>query len=214
MILEETLLSNLISQYAVKMTAKEPTLLENLRQETLTQTNAPQMLSGPVVGQLLHLFVQILDAKHIIEVGTFTGYSALYMASALRDGKLITCEIDERHALIAKSYFDRSPHGHKIDLRIGPALKTLEHVSGPFDLAFIDADKKNYPNYYEKLLPKIRKGGMIIIDNALWSGRVLEPLDLESKAIASLNEKASQDSQVETLMLAIRDGLLICRKND
>lgn len=212
--LEDHFLDENILKYVLGCTSKESTLLLNLRHETETSTQVGQMISGPVVGQFLSFVVRMMNPKRIIEIGTFTGYSALYMAQGLStDAQLITCEIDERHAKVAQKYFDQSPYGHKIDLHLGPAQATLDNLDNTeFDLAFIDADKKGYPNYFETLVPKIRQGGFIIIDNALWGGKVLHPTDLETKAIDELNRRASKDPRVETLMLPIRDGLMICRK--
>lgn len=213
MILEENFLQTPILNYVLSCTEKEPTIVNNLRHETQTSTQVGQMISGPMVGQLLNFIVRMMRPKTIVEVGTFTGYSALYMAQALTpDAKIITCEIDERHAGIAKKYFNQSPYGHQIDLRMGPAQATLDALEEDIDLGFIDADKKGYPDYYETLLNKLKPGGFIIADNALWGGKVLSPTDLETKAIAQLNYTASHDPRVETLMLPIRDGLLICRK--
>ena len=213
MILEENFLDNSMLEYVLGCTAKEPTLLNNLRHETETSTQVGQMISGPLVGQFLNFMVRMIQPKTIVEVGTFTGYSALYMAMALNpDAKIITCEIDERHANVAKKYFDQSPYGHQIDLRMGPAQDTLDTLEPGIDFAFIDADKKGYPGYYETLITKLKPGGFLVVDNALWGGKVLAPTDLETKAIANLNYTASHDSRVETLMLAIRDGLLVCRK--
>lgn len=211
--LEETYFSKPLRDYIANHCSKEPSLLANLRVETANMTDAPQMMCGPLEGQFLKMLTQLSSAKNILEIGTFTGYSTLYLASALTaDGKIITCEIDERHATIAQKYFDRSPHGSKIDLRLGSALDTVADLEGPFDLVFIDADKKNYPNYYETILPKVRPGGLIVIDNTLWGGKVLNPTDLETKTIASLNHDLKQDTRIEMLMLAVRDGITLCRK--
>lgn len=210
---EEAYFSQPLRDYVAKNCSSEPTLLANLRVETAHATDAPQMLCGHTEGQFLKMMTQISQAKRVLEIGTFTGYSTLYIASGMpADGELITCEIDKRHAQRAQSYFDRSPHGGKIDLRLGPALDTVVDLEGEFDLVFVDADKKGYPAYYEAVLPKVRKGGVIIFDNTLWGGKVLNPTDLETKAIAQLNYQLTQDDRIEMLMLGIRDGITLCRK--
>jgi predicted O-methyltransferase YrrM len=213
MILEERFLSKEVAEYVLNNSANEPQLMANLRQETMSSTECPQMICGPVEGQLLNMLVKFSNAKHVLEIGTFTGYSALYIASALGDdSKLTTCEIDERHANTALKYFARSPWAHKIDLKLAPALETIKKLDGPFDLVFLDADKKGYPKYYEETLAKVRQGGLIVIDNTFWGGKVLAPNDLETKTIAELNESLRDDPRVDVLMLAIRDGITLCIK--
>ena len=144
---------------------------------------------GRVEGRFLKLLVQLVQPELILEVGTFTGYSALSMAEGLTEGgKIITCEIDLKAQKVAQEAFDTSPFGHKIELRMGPAIETIRQLDQAIDLSFIDADKENYPLYYEEILTRTRPGGVIIIDNTLWSGQVLKPKDTASKAIARLNE--------------------------
>jgi caffeoyl-CoA O-methyltransferase len=151
----------------------------------------------------------------VLEIGTFTGYSALSMAEGLPDdGSVVTCEIEPAHADMARRYFDASPHGRKIGIRMGPALETLAHLEGPFDLAFIDADKENYPAYYERTVELVRPGGLILVDNTLWSGLVLKPHDRESIAIDSLNKRIAGDARVENVLLTVRDGLQVVRRKD
>jgi caffeoyl-CoA O-methyltransferase len=209
----DELMSPQLRDYITQSTTKESTLLANLRQETQTQTPFGRMLSGPVEGQLLQILIKISGAKICLEVGTFTGYSALNIASALPiDGRLITCEAREHHAQIAQKYFDLSPHGHKIQILLGDATRTLPDLNEQFDFMFIDADKANYPFYYDTLLPKLRNGGLMVIDNALWGGEVVEHLDQNSHAIHTLNQKAKNDSGVECVMLSVRDGILLVRK--
>ena len=138
------------------------------------------MLTGPVEGRLLELLVHMSGARRVLEIGTFTGYSALSMAAALpEDGRIDTCEIEEKHVEIARRYFAESPHGDKITIHVGPALETIARLEGTFDLVFIDADKVNYDNYYEAVLPRLSERGLIVIDNTLWSGHVLDPQDDE-----------------------------------
>ncbi len=209
----DSLLSQSLKDYIINTTSPESTHLQNLRKETMTQTAAPQMLSGPVEGMLLQFLVKLLGAKHCLEVGTFTGYSALHIANALPlDGKLITCENQKEHAAIAQKYFDLSPHGHKITLRLGDAMQTLPTLHEPFDLIFLDADKSNYPLYYDLLIPKLRTNGLLIVDNALWKGKVIAPQDKQTMAIDALNQKARHDPLVQTVMLSVRDGILLIRK--
>lgn len=202
-----------IEKYCWDNTTPEPKLLQELAQETREKMQYPQMLTGRLEGRFLKLLVGLSGAKEILEVGTFTGYSALSLAEALpTDGRLITCEVDPGAAQMAKSYFARSPHGQKIELRLGPALSTIASIDYPLDLAFIDADKENYVNYYEAILPKVRSGGLMVFDNALWSGTVLNPKDEESLAIDTLNKRVSSDSRVESVLLTVRDGVHLVRK--
>ena len=167
-----------IEEYAFDHTSYEGDLLEQLEEETYKKLEIPQMTTGRIEARLLKLLARLVGAKRILEIGTFAGYSALSMAEALpEEGELVTCEIDPEAIIFAKKYFNLSPHGKKITLMEGSALESLRKISGPFDMAFIDADKENYSNYYEAILPLIRSGGLIAIDNVLWSGRVLNPKD-------------------------------------
>ena len=172
------------------------------------------MLSGRVEARLLQLLVRLVGARRVIEVGTFTGYATLMMAAGLPpEGELVTCEIEPRHAAIAERFFARSPDGRKIRVAPGPALATLRALpAGSVDLLFIDADKERYPAYYEEGLRLVRPGGLIAIDNALWSGRVLAPADEEDRAIAAVNDRAARDERVEAVLLTVRDGVLLVRK--
>jgi caffeoyl-CoA O-methyltransferase len=176
---------------------------------------SPQMLSGRTEGQLLRLLIRSIRASRVLEVGTFTGYSALMMAEALpADGELITLEVDPKAEAVARRYFAESEHGRKIRLLMGPALETLGTLAGPFDFAFVDADKQNYRRYYDRVVPLLRPGGMLAVDNVLWSGRVLDPRDEETRAIHELNERARTDPGVEHVLLTVRDGVLLVRKRD
>jgi caffeoyl-CoA O-methyltransferase len=157
--------------------------------------------------------VGLVEARRVLEVGTFSGYSALSMAEALpEDGHIITCEVDPVAIKFAKRFFNKSLHGKKIILKEGPALDTLKELSGSFDMAFIDADKENYLNYYEVLLPIMRSGGLIVVDNVLWSGRVLNPKEPSDHAIHRFNQTVMHDHRVEKVMLTIRDGVSLLRK--
>lgn len=204
-----------LDDYLKKVTTKESPVLQSLRQESQTSSPLPQMLCGPVEGQLIAMLIKLSGAKRCLEIGTFTGYSALYIASALPvDGKLITCEINEEHANMAQRYFDRSPDGHKIELRLGDAIQTIPTLDEPFDFIFIDANKASYPVYYDLLIPKLKPKGLMIVDNALWRNEVVHPVSNRALAIDSLNQKASHDPQVETVMLSVEDGMLLIRKRD
>jgi len=203
-----------IEEYAFDHTSYEGDLLRQLEEETYKKLEIPQMTTGRIEARLLKLLARLVGAKRILEIGTFAGYSALSMAEALpEEGELVTCEMDPEAIIFAKKYFDLSLHGKKITLMEGPALESLKKISGPFDMAFIDADKENYNNYYEAILPLIRSGGLMAIDNVLWSGRVLDPQDKSDKAIHQLNERVIQDERVESVLLTVRDGLNCIVKN-
>lgn len=202
-----------IYEYAVSKAEPTDALLDELIVETKARMKYWVMLCGPLEGRFLKLMVQISQATRIIEIGTFTGYSALSMAEALPDdGRLTTLDIDPDAVAIAKSFWDRSKHGRKIDSILGPALDSLKSLPGPFDLAFIDADKGNYPNYYEAVLSKLKPGGIILIDNVLWGGAVLAPSTADDLAITTLNDIIAKDERVDRVLLTIRDGLFLVRK--
>jgi caffeoyl-CoA O-methyltransferase len=202
-----------IERYAFDRTRPEPELLRELDAETHARMAAPNMLTGRLEGRLLKMLAAMSGARQVLEIGTFTGYSALSMAEGMPDdGRIITCEIEPAHADMARRYFGRSPHGKKIEIRMGPALETLKSLAGPFDLAFIDADKENYPAYYERVADLMRPGGLILIDNTLWSGHVLRPEDAEARAIDALNRRIEGDERVENVLVTIRDGLQLIRK--
>jgi caffeoyl-CoA O-methyltransferase len=211
----QPLLDPRLERYAEEHSSEVGELLERLERETLATMKSPQMLSGRAEGQFLRLLVKTMAAKRVLEVGTFTGYSALLMASALpQDGELVTLEIDPAAEKVARRYFAESEHGSKIRLVMGPALETLATLTPPFDLAFIDADKKAYPRYYERILELLRPEGILAVDNVLWSGKVLDPRDEETRAIHDLNEKVRRDPRVEHVLLTVRDGVLLARKRD
>jgi len=202
-----------IEQYCQEHTNPESQLLHELVAETFANTAFPEMEVGHLEGAFLRILVRLLRAKRILELGTFTGYSSLLMAEGLPDdGELITCDIDPETTQIAKKYWNRSPHGKKIELKLGPALETLKTIEGFFDLVFIDADKMNYINYWELCLPKIRHGGLLVIDNVLWSGSVLNPEDETERAIDEFNKHVCKDKRVEVVMLPIRDGVTLAWK--
>ena len=203
-----------IEEYAFNHTSYEGDLLKRLEEETYEKLEIPQMTTGRIEARFLKLLARLVGATRILEIGTFAGYSALSMAEALpEDGELITCEIDTEAIDFAKRYFDLSSHGKKITVLEGAALNSLKSISGPFDMVFIDADKENYSNYYELILPMMRSGGLMAVDNVLWSGRVLDPQDKSDQAIHKFNERVIQDERVESVLLTIRDGLSCIVKN-
>ena len=202
-----------IEDYALAHSTPPDPLLAELAEETKATMSAPQMLTGPVEGRFLELLVHASGARRILEIGTFTGFSALSMAAALPDdGTIDTLDIEPKHAEVAQRYFDRSPHGSKITLHLGPALDTIAGLEGSFDLVFIDADKENYDAYYEAVLPRLSEGALIAIDNTLWSGRVLEPEDETTRLIAALNDKLAADERVVAVQLTVRDGITLLRR--
>jgi caffeoyl-CoA O-methyltransferase len=203
-----------VEAYAVEHTTVLLDLFERLEAETREKTTAPQMMVGRLEGGFLAALVQLTGAKRILELGTFTGYSSISMATALPDdGRIITCDVDPDATSIARRYMDESGHGDKIEIRLGPALETIETLDGPFDLVFIDADKPNYENYYEAVLPKLADDGLLIADNVLWSGRVVEPDGDEStQAIKAFNEHVRNDQRVTAVMLTVRDGMTLVRR--
>ena len=203
-----------VEAYAVEHTTVLLDLFERLEAETREKTTAPQMMVGRLEGGFLAALVALTGAKRILELGTFTGYSSISMATALPDdGRIVTCDVDPDATSIARRYMDESGHGDKIEIRLGPALETIETLDGPFDLVFIDADKPNYENYYEAVLPKLADDGLLIADNVLWSGRVVEPDGEEStQAIMAFNEHVRNDERVTAVMLTVRDGMTLIRR--
>ncbi|PIQ99871.1 MAG: methyltransferase [Nitrospinae bacterium CG11_big_fil_rev_8_21_14_0_20_45_15] len=202
-----------IENYAFAHTRYEGDLLKRLEEETYQSLEIPHMCTGRIEGQLLRLLAKLIGARRIFEVGTFGGYATLSMASALPEGgELFTCDLDPVAIGFAKRFFAESEHGKKITVLEGPALETLNTLEGSFDMAFIDADKINYKNYYEKALELIRQGGLIVVDNVLWSGRVLNPKDESDHAINDFNQAVKNDARVEQVLLTVRDGIYLLRK--
>ena len=205
--------SESIQRYADEFSSPEPGLFAELARETRATQVDPQMMVGHGEGLLLRLLVRMSGARRVLEIGTFTGYSALAMASGLPEGgEVITCDVDPKATALARRFWDRSPHGRRITLRLGPALETIASLAGLFDLVFIDADKPNYIRYWEAVLPRVRGGGVIVADNVLWSGRVLDPKDEDDRALAAFNGHVRKDPRVEHVMLPIRDGITIAVK--
>ncbi|HKK45555.1 MAG TPA: class I SAM-dependent methyltransferase [Balneolaceae bacterium] len=202
-----------VEEYALAHTTEDSPLIQELIKTSEQKLQYTDMLSGRLVGRLLAVMIKISGAKRVLEVGTFTGYSALTMAEALpKDGALFTCEYNERYEAIARSFFERSKLTDKIHLVMGPALETIPSIEGVFDFVFLDADKNNYPNYYELILPRLKRGGLMVIDNVLWGGDVLDPKDDKAKSIVQLNEQIAGDPAVEQVMLTVRDGVTVVRK--
>ena len=203
-----------VEAYAEERTTPVGELFERLAEETRAETSAPQMMVGRIEGQFLARLVRLSGARRILELGTFTGYSSISMASALPDdGRIITCDIDPEATAIARRYMDESGHGDKIEIRLGPALETIETLEGPFYLVFIDADKPSYRAYYEAALPLLAEDGVIIADNVLWSGRVAEEGGDEStQAIKDFNEHVRNDDRVVSVMLTVRDGMTLIQR--
>jgi caffeoyl-CoA O-methyltransferase len=208
-----SLVSTEVERYAIEHTSPLPPYLQELTRVTQEKMEAPKMLVGPVEGMLLQLLVWATDARRVLEIGTFTGFSAQMMAAALpEDGVLITCDIDPKAAKVAREYFEKSPHGHKIELRMGQALETLRSLDGPFDLVFIDADKESYIAYYDRAMEMLSPRGIIAVDNVLWGGRVLSPVSESDHAIARFNSHVRQDPRVRHVLLPVRDGVMLVRR--
>ncbi len=204
-----------IEAYAHDHTSPRPALFDELRERTYASMASPHMQVGRVEGTLLKMLCALAGARRVLEVGTFTGYSALCMAEALpEDGEVVTCDIDPGAVEIARSFFARSPHGHKIRVCLGDALETIRALplEPPFDVVFLDADKERYPDYYELALPRLRRGGLLIADNTLWSGRVLSPSADTDRGIAAFNARVTADPRVENVLLSVRDGVMLARK--
>jgi caffeoyl-CoA O-methyltransferase len=208
-----TLVPEDIESYAAEHSEPVGPLFDALREETYASMHSPNMQVGRIEGNLLRLLVKLSGAKHALEIGMFTGYSGLMIAAGLpEDGTLITCDVDPKAEAIARTAFAKSPMGKKIEIRMGPALQTLKTLSGPLDFVFIDADKENYLAYYEAVLPILRKGGLVVADNTLWSGKVLAPKSASDKAIVAFNDAVARDSRVDKVLLTVRDGMTLAVK--
>ena len=208
------LISEEIEQYCLDQSQQDTGLLKELVNKTLKEEEIPQMLSGPLVGGLLQLLIKITGAKNILEIGMFTGYSTLKMAEALpEDGEIHTCELMEKHVKTAESWFNKSNDGYKITIHHGRAIDQLNSFKiSSFDLIFIDADKINYPEYYRRSTTLLKVGGIAVLDNMLWDGEVLNPKDGNAKALRETAELIKNNHRLESLLLPVRDGILIYRK--
>ena len=208
-----------LNAYLREVSVREPDVLRRLREETGKMDHALMQIS-PEQGQFMALLVELLGAQKALEVGTFTGYSALRVALALpADGRLVACDVSEEWTQVGRRYWEEAGVAGKIDLRIAPGLETLATLiaggeAGTFDIAFIDADKENYGAYYEGALELVRPGGMVLVDNVLWQGKVIDPekQDADTKAIRALNAKLHGDTRVTLSMIPIGDGLTLARK--
>jgi caffeoyl-CoA O-methyltransferase len=207
-------LSQALEAYIENHSEPEPQLLQELTRETHLKVLMPRMITGHYQGRVLSLISRLVSPGNILEIGTYTGYSALCLAEGLKPaGKLHTIDKNDELSEIQRRYFDRSPYGRQIIQHTGMALELLPSFKGEFDLVFIDADKSEYPQYYEKVLPLVRPGGLILFDNVLWSGKVLGPVDPKDKAtsiLSDFNKALKEDQRVRTVILPIRDGLTIC----
>ncbi len=202
-----------LEDYAVAHSDPLPALYEALREETYRDVDMARMQVGPMEGRLLKLLVRMSGARRALEIGTFTGYSALSIAEGLpEDGTLLCCDVNPDTTAIARRYWDQAPWGHRIRLTLGPALDTIAAERGPWDFVFIDADKENYVAYYEAVLPAMPSGGLVVADNVLWSAKVLNPQSESDHALATFNRHVKMDPRVERVMLPIRDGITIARK--
>ena len=207
------LLADALEEYAeAHVTPLEPLLAENY-DETFASLTSPGMIAGPVLGRLLRFLVAMSAPQLVLEIGTFSGYSALAMAGGLpAGGRIVTCELSPERADFARSYFERSPYGERIDVRVGPALDTIAGLDGPFDFVFIDADKEGYTGYYEAVVPKLSPRGVIVADNTLAGGDVVAPLDERDRAIAAFNDHVQSDPRTENVLLTVRDGVTVIRR--
>ncbi len=202
-----------VEAYAEKNTTPESEEINTLIDNSDKELEFIDMLSGRLVGQLLKMLIKISGAKRVLEIGTFTGYSAIMIAEALpEDGEVVTLEMNLRYYDLARKHFDESQVGHKITLVKGNAQKTLEMQEGDFDLIYLDGDKLRYTLYYEQSLEKLNPGGLIVADNVLWDATVLDPEDNKAQAIADFNAHVTNDDRVEQVLLPIRDGVTIIRK--
>jgi predicted O-methyltransferase YrrM len=202
-----------IEDYTERHSKPLSALHNKLWMETYSKTREPGMMVGALEATFLKMLVMLTNARRILEIGMFTGYTTLALAEALpKGGTIVSCEIDPERIEIAKRYFAESPHGSKIEVRLGPAFETLKRVWGPFDICFIDADQETYAAYYEACVGLARSGGLIILDNMLCGGRVLNPQDERSKAIDALNKHIRNDARVTNVLLPVRDGIMLARK--
>jgi caffeoyl-CoA O-methyltransferase len=204
-----------LERYAEEHTTPHPELLQRLAAETEATLERPQMLTGTIEGRFLEFLVYMTGARRILELGTYSGYSSISMAAVLPGGgRIDTCEVEEKHAEVARRYIEEAGYSDRIEVHMGPALETIERLEGEFDLVFIDADKENYINYYEAVLPRLSERGLIAADNTLWSGRVIDEADQDesTQAIRAFNDHVRGDDRVIAVMLSVRDGVTLIRR--
>jgi predicted O-methyltransferase YrrM len=204
-----------LDDYVIAHSQKEPKLLQELSRETWQKVLAPRMLSGHFQGRVLSMISKLINPKNVLEIGTYTGYSALCLVEGIQtDGQLDTIDNNEELYDFQRRYFNKSGYGNQIIQHMGNALDIIPTIDKTFDLVFIDADKKNYPNYLKIILPKLKSGSVILTDNVLWTGKVIEELqkgDKDTEELLKYNKIINEDSQLETVLLPIRDGLTITR---
>ncbi len=205
-----------LERYITAHSEDEPEILQQLSRETFQKILQPRMLSGHYQGRVLSMLSKLVNPKTILEIGTYTGYSALCLAEGLqKEGVLHTIDVNEELVDFQRKYFDKSDYGTQIQQHLGDALEIIPKLDTTFDLVFIDADKENYANYFHLVIDKLKPGGIILSDNVLWSGKVIEPLkkdDVSTEALIKYNKLLKDDARVETLVLPIRDGLTVSRK--
>lgn len=205
-----------VERYVEEHTSPFPGYMQDLARETQESLASPQMLTGTVEGRFLETLVFISGARRVLEVGTYSGYSALAMAQSLPDGgQIVSCELNPDHAAFARRHIERSPHSGRIEIREGPAIDSLAQLDGPFDLVFIDADKQGYRSYYEAVLPKLSQRGLIVADNTLWGGRVTDGASESEagRAIIEFNDHVRDDPRVLSVQLTVRDGITLIRRS-
>ena len=209
-------LSSEIENYSLSHTSEENDLLKDLNRQTHVQVLQPRMLSGHLQGRILSMFSCMIRPSRVLEIGTYTGYSALCIAEGISEnGKIITIDFNKELEPFTRTYFSKSKFSNQIEFIVGNALNVIPQLEENWDLVFIDADKENYLNYYESVLKNVRKGGFIIADNVLWSGKVtqeISPNDNETSGIVEFNKKVNKDSRVENVLVPVRDGLMVLRK--
>lgn len=209
-------LSSEIENYSLSHTSEENDLLKDLNRQTHVQVLQPRMLSGHLQGRILSMFSCMIRPSRVLEIGTYTGYSALCIAEGISEnGKIITIDSNKELEPFTRTYFSKSKFNDQIEFIVGNALSVIPQLEEIWDLVFIDADKENYLNYYESVLKNVRKGGFIIADNVLWSGKVtqeISPNDNETSGIVEFNKKVNEDSRVENVLVPVRDGLMVLRK--
>ena len=204
-----------IERYAEEHTTPPTDVLAALAAETRETLRAPQMLTGTIEGRVLELLVFGMQARRVLELGTYSGYSSTSMAAGLpAGGHIDTCEVEERHAEVARRYIEQAGYADRITVHLGPALETIERLGGDWDFVFIDADKENYVNYYDAVLPRLSEHGLIAADNTLWSGKVLDDSDDSegTRAIKAFNERVRSDDRVVSVQLSVRDGITLIRR--
>lgn len=204
-----------VEAYAAERTTAPPAHLDALAEETRRTLTAPQMLTGRLEGRFLETLVWFAQPRRVLEIGTYSGYSALAMAAGLPEGgSIVTCEVDPRHAEVARRHVAASPYADRVEVREGPALETVTELPGPWDLVFVDADKTGYPDYVDAVLPKLGPRGLLVLDNTLRDGLVLDPPadDPGTQAIAALNDRLARDPALVVTLLTVRDGVTLVRR--